>query len=295
LRADVVFCPFTASQVRDPGVPLVAAIDDLQHVSHPHLLTSSQRAARARAFETIAYRAARVVCAASSLREVALRSGVVRPDNVAVLPPGRLLVQPPPVQREFAHHGLRENGFFLLAADVEPRSNHRLVLAALGMLRARQPDVAIHVVCVGGPEARMASLRTLAEGMGLGAKVHFPGAMRRDDLTTLVNACRGVLVPSLYDTMGEMLLQAMALGKPVLCSSIAGLAELTDGAALTFDPHRPDDLAAALERTAHEPWLLDHLARVGRQRFATLEDPASIARAYVGVFGEARMACPASR
>ena len=299
LHADVVFCPFTGSRVRDPGVPLVAAVHELHHVSHPHLLTSSQRAERARAFETIAYRAERIACATSSLRQVALGAEQVRPERVVVLPPGRLLIEAQPAQPEPLPEPLKEgaskNGFFLVAADFEPRSNHRLVLAALGILRARQPDLDIHVVCAGGLAARMAALRDLAERMGLGAFVHFRGAPRRHEMTALMNACRGVLVPSLYETIGEMVLQAMALRKPVLCSSIPALAELTGGAAVIFDPQRPEDLADALERTAGEPRLLDDVARAGHERFAALEDPASVARAYVGLFREARIACPASR
>ena len=45
LHTSAVFCPFTTPQLGDPLVPLVAALSDLRHLSHPHLLTSSQRAA----------------------------------------------------------------------------------------------------------------------------------------------------------------------------------------------------------------------------------------------------------
>jgi glycosyltransferase involved in cell wall biosynthesis len=90
-------------------------------------------------------------------------------------------------------------------------------------------------------------------------------------------------------------LQALQLGRPVLCSDIPGLAELSGGAALTFDPHRPADLAALFERIELEPGLLESLAALARQQVATLASAESVAQRYWDVFRKARAACPASR
>ena len=58
--------------------------------------------------------------------------------------------------------------------------------------------------------------------------------------------------------------------------------ELGDGA-LAFDPHRPADLAALLERIELEPGVLEDVARRGQARLATLDDAERVTRAVVSV------------
>jgi len=267
LGVDVVFCPFTSSGFSDPSVPLVVAIHDLQHVSHPHLLTSGERLARAHAFTATSRGAARIVCSTPSLRDVARNSDDVLAERVLSVSPGRLLAQPTPARpataATLARHRLVENRFFLLAADFEPRHNHRLVLTALAIFCARHPDSEVRLVCTGGPVAGVASFKVIAEQMGLGHVVQFSGPLGRDETSALMNGCRAVLVPSLYETIGETVIEAMQRARPVLCSQVPGLVELTGNAALTFDPHRPADLAGVVERVERNPGLLDPLGNSG--------------------------------
>jgi len=298
LQADVVFCPFTASNVFDPGVPLVAAVHDLQHVSHPHLLTSRERAVRARAFDTIASYANRVVCSATEVRAVAVRCKDVVPERVVTLPPGRLLTGPTPARSEIAQYlarlGLRETEFLLVLGDADARANHRFVLTALGIARARQPQMDVPVVFAGRPDRGMADLRLAVERMGLSGLVRFSDTFSLKEHAMLIQGCRAVVVPSLYDALGEVVLDAMTAGRAILCSELPALVELTAGAALLFDPHRPGELAAAIERIDHQPNLLDELAQRGRVRLAKLGDAASIAHEYLSLFRETRAAWPAS-
>ncbi len=299
LGIDVVFCPFTSSGVSDSSVPLVVAIDDLRHLSHPHLLTSGERTARAQAFGATCRRAARIVCSTPSLREVAAQRDGVPAERILTVAPGRLLADHSPtrpaIAATLARHGLEEHRFFLFVADFEARHNHRLVLTALAIFRARQPDSEIRLVCVGGPESAVASFKAIADQMGLGRYVQFVGGLGREQTSALMQGCRAVLVPALYETVGESVLAALQRGRPVLCSQIPELTELTGGAALTFDPHRPADLTAAFECVERDPALLNRLVQLGRERVATLDDAPAVAEAYLGVFRGAVTTCPPSR
>jgi glycosyltransferase involved in cell wall biosynthesis len=60
----------------------------------------------------------------------------------------------------------------------------------------------------------------------------------------------------------------MACGVPVVCSNTAALPEVVGDAALTFDPGRTDDIAAALRRVLGEAALRDDLIARGRARAA---------------------------
>jgi glycosyltransferase involved in cell wall biosynthesis len=299
LNVDVVFCPFTDSGIGDPSVPLVAAIDDLQHLSHPYLLTSSVRLARGQAFSVTRSRAATLVCATSSLRDVALAGTTGPVKRVVVIPPGLLLAPTaattPAVAAILARYRVVHGRFVLFAADLEARHNHRFVLTALAMWRARRPQSEIRLVCVCGPETAAASLNGVAAQMGLGHAVQFVGALDRGSITALLHGCQAVIAPSLYETIGETVLEAMQLGRPVLCSQVPGLVELTGDAAVTFDPHRPAELATVFQHLEEQPEQVERIGLRGQAGATTLGDSHSVAQAYLGLLLDAHTACRPSR
>jgi glycosyltransferase involved in cell wall biosynthesis len=55
-----------------------------------------------------------------------------------------------------------------------------------------------------------------------------------------MTSCLAVIFPSLYEGFGMPVIEAMAAGKPVLCSNVTSLPEIAGGAALLFDPRKPE-------------------------------------------------------
>ena len=80
------------------------------------------------------------------------------------------------------------------------------------------------------------------------------------------------------------LVEAMAVGTPILCSNVTSLPEVGGDAALYFDPRRPDDMAAAMARLVTEPDLAAELVAKGRERLAVFGGPEDMARKYLAVF-----------
>jgi glycosyltransferase involved in cell wall biosynthesis len=74
--------------------------------------------------------------------------------------------------------------------------------------------------------------------------------------------------PSLYEGFGLPVLEAMALGVPVLTSRGSSLAEVAGDAALLIDPLSVETIEAALRRVLTEPELALELGRAGRERAA---------------------------
>jgi glycosyltransferase involved in cell wall biosynthesis len=112
------------------------------------------------------------------------------------------------------------------AADVgrlDTVKGHHVAIAAL---TAGAPADA-HLFFLGtGP--REAMLRELAERSGVAERVHFLG-FRRDVLGYIGHA-DALLMPSLHEGLPYTLLEAMALGTPIVASRVGGLAEvLRDG------------------------------------------------------------------
>jgi glycosyltransferase involved in cell wall biosynthesis len=112
-----------------------------------------------------------------------------------------------------------------------------------------------------------------------------PGYASELEMAALYRASQGLIFPSLYEGFGLPLLEAMALGVPVLASNTTCIPEVAGDAALYFDPRVPRDVAGAIERLVNEPELGRRLVAAGAARVASLGDPDDEAREYLDLFG----------
>jgi glycosyltransferase involved in cell wall biosynthesis len=98
-----------------------------------------------------------------------------------------------------------------------------------------------------GPELGELKLRAESEGL---SHVEFLGPMWGDDLVKLLEGCRFVVVPSLWnENFPYVIFQAFAAGKPVIGSLRGGIPELVgDERGLLFDPDNVEELADCMKR-----------------------------------------------
>ena len=135
-----------------------------------------------------------------------------------------------------------------------------------------------------GEEAYEQELRELADELGVGDRVDFLG-FRSDVavLMTQMDICvHASVVP---EPFGQVIVEAMAAGIPVVAAAGGGAAEIvTDGeSALTHPPGDADALAGALTRLAGDAGLRERLAGAGRDRardFGPGAVAARLTRAY---------------
>jgi hypothetical protein len=130
----------------------------------------------------------------------------------------------------------------------------------------------------------MECLRDAVARMELAGAVRFPGAVPDEVFTALLQTCRALIFPSLYESSGSLILEAMALGKPVLCSRVASLPEVTGDAAVYFDPRKPAEIVRAIERIDSDAELAERLIRLGYERLTAFGDASEMARHYLQVF-----------
>lgn len=105
------------------------------------------------------------------------------------------------------------------------------LLHALGML---PPDTAPwRAVLVGGGDIDL--YRTLAHELGLGGKVLFPGWADRAEAGRLLGEASGLILPSYDEGLPLVILEAMGMGLPVICTPVGVIAEvLVDGDTALF-------------------------------------------------------------
>ncbi|MDW8104684.1 MAG: glycosyltransferase family 4 protein [Armatimonadota bacterium] len=134
---------------------------------------------------------------------------------------GEYSCAPLEVRREF---GLPEDSKLIgLFAKVSPIKGHDLLLEALPTVLRLHPNT--HVLFVGSTESKFAQ-HTWQRAKELGVHHHVTFTGLRADVARLMQAVDVVTLPSRSETFGLVVLEAMALGKPVVATRTGGLPEL---------------------------------------------------------------------
>jgi glycosyltransferase involved in cell wall biosynthesis len=180
------------------------------------------------------------------------------------------------VERErtsVVYHGVAEP-FFAMAGG--PREEAPLSIAAFGVAKPYK-----NVACVVRAFARIAparpalqlllvggdgGVRDLIAHLGLADRVRITGPVDDTELRTLIRGAAVFVLPSLVEGFGLPVLEAMALGTPVVVSDVAALREIAGDAALAFDPREPASLAAALNNVLDQERLSSRMSAAGKLR-----------------------------
>ena len=146
---------------------------------------------------------------------------------------------------------------------------------SLEALRRIQSDFpAARLVIIGDGE-QAGELRQLAAALGVEERVYWLGW--RDDAAELMTALDVLLVPSLWEGFGLVVLEAMARRVPVIASRVSALPEvLVHGeTGLLIEPRDVDGLAQAIARLLSDRALRKYMGLLGTAR---LEEHFSVGR-----------------
>ena len=291
IGADLVFCPFTAPLFFDPSVPLVIVVHDLQYRYYPQFFTADERYFRDRDFRESCRVATRLICVSDYVRETVLQGNTIVPERVRTIHT-RLFhrlarAADSTVEQVLQRFSLRSDRYLLYPANFWRHKNHEMLFTAFSIYRSRNPKTDLKLVCTGAPGERLDLLQEFVRRMGLEAHIIFPGYVVDDIFAALLQACRAMIFPSLFEGFGMPVLEAFASGKPVLCSRATSLLEITGDAALMFDPRKPLEIVDAIEALENRPEIASQLKDAGLQRLVQLGEPAVMAEQYLQVFREA--------
>ena len=102
--------------------------------------------------------------------------------------------------------------------------------------------------------------------LGLENAVDFLGRVERPALIDLYRDCSAFVFPSLEESFGMPLLEAMACGAPIVAACCGATPEIAGTAALLVDPAEPARFATAILRVLGDPALAADLRRRGIER-----------------------------
>jgi alpha-1,3-rhamnosyl/mannosyltransferase len=174
-----------------------------------------------------------------------------------------------------------DRDYVLCVGIYKLRKNHAGLLTAFRKML--QSGCQAQLVIAGPMAEGEPVLRGLARELGIAAHVIFTGFVNDSDLRALYSGARVYVCPSIYEGFGFTVLEAMACGTPVVCSSTTSLPEVAGKAALYFDPHNPEEMARQVVRAFSDDAVRTSLIAEGHRnllRFNWKETARQILAAY---------------
>ena len=233
-----------------------------------------------------------ITAVTGAIVDTLVRDYGVERSRVAIIPNG---ADPPDADREEAEARRWREKFlstpvkplWVVAGRLEEQKGHDVLFAALSRLVKNGLDFTL---AVAGDGSRRSWLESQSLSLGLAPRVQFLGHL--EDVSGLLAAADAVVLPSRWEGLPLVLLEAMARARPIVASAVGGVRDaIDDGVHGTLVPPGDEEaLAEALEhihRKADRGWRLGHAAALRvRERYtwhAVVEDYESVYDEVLGL------------
>ena len=140
--------------------------------------------------------------------------------------------------------------FVLFVSSVWPYKNCDGLLRAWAVARSELGDRQLAIVGSGRDQEYLASLHLLAAELGISGDVVFVGGVPLEETVSFYRAADAFVYPSLNETFGLPILEAMACACPVVTSDTSAMPETAGGAAVLADPRDPASIGRAIVEAA---------------------------------------------
>ena len=155
--------------------------------------------------------------------------------------------------------------YLLFLGNTDPKKNTSNVLRAYAKYAASEP-APMPLVVADLPEDRIDSILA-EEGLArIKSCIHRLGYVHPSDMPHLYGNATVFLYPSLRESFGLPIIEAMAASTPVITSARASMPEVAGSAAMLVDPERPDHIAHMISILVSDVSLRNALRQRGRNR-----------------------------
>lgn len=190
------------------------------------------------------------------------------------IPVDRIGSTPNSVGLELLRHYVDSERFNCIAITpgrLVKEKGHRYLIEALRQLQLNCPNLC-HLIVGSGPLSGDIERRIRENNL---SNVVLIPSLEQQQLFGLIKACHFVVVPSVSEGFGMVVVEAMALGKAVIASDINGIAELIENntTGLLIPAGDVSALATAMATLSQDQPLRDYLADNARQQAKRFDMP----------------------
>lgn len=155
--------------------------------------------------------------------------------------------------------------YFFFLGNTDPKKNTQGTLKAFSDF-FRQTGEDIRLVMLDYDKPELEKLLVAIGDPGLMEKIVLTGYVVNTDLPAIYSQSLLFLYPSLRESFGIPMLEAMACGVPVITSDTSSMPEVAGDAALITDPFKPEEITAAMIRLTRDQVLREELIQKGLVR-----------------------------
>ncbi|NIM91377.1 MAG: glycosyltransferase [Candidatus Aminicenantes bacterium] len=160
--------------------------------------------------------------------------------------------------------GIGEYRIILTAGRLIKTKGIEYLIEALPKVLERQNNTKLIIIGDGPEKPRLLSL---SDELGLRHEVLFLGSIPQDEVFSYMNASDVFVGPSLFEGLGNVFIEAMACGTPVIGTSVGGIREIIENEVngLLVPPGDSRAIAKAISRVLSNEDLATSLSRNGRK------------------------------
>ena len=214
--------------------PYVLTVHDLAIYRHPEWFPDGQWFSVNLAYPLAVRLATRIIVPSLATKADLIKIFKVKEKKIAVIPHG---VQPSPYPLPCSGEGKKR--YILHIGTIEPRKNLTVLVRAFRKMIDTEPElreVELYLAGASGwktDEAMDEIRKTQCEGY----RITLLGRVSEEEKWKLLAGASCLAFPTFYEGFGLPVLEAMAMGVPVVCSDTSSLPEVAGVAALYADPN----------------------------------------------------------
>lgn len=235
-----------------------------------------------RALPFMLRRADAVTAVSRPLEQALLTCGAASPDKLHLTPNGVdcAFWSAPPAQEQ--PPGRSQKPHVVAVGNLAPVKGFDVLLRAFAKLRhAGRPAPRLTII---GEGAERDALTALASGLGVAEVITFAGHLDAHSVREALRGASLLAMPSRSEGMPLALLEAMAVGLPIVATRVGAIPEIvTPDCGALVDPEDPDELSVALAKFLDEPELAAAAGEAARRR-AQAFSVSKMTAAYEEVF-----------
>jgi teichuronic acid biosynthesis glycosyltransferase TuaC len=176
-----------------------------------------------------------------------------------------------------------EGPIVLCVGNLIPIKGHEVLIRSIAALTPNFPAITLEIVGDGPEHSR---LQVLAQQLQVGERVRFLGRQSRQQVAAAMRRCTLFALPSRYEGLGCVYLEAMSVGKPVIGCRGQGIAEIIQHGSNGFlvGPDNEKELTLALAMLLRDEPRRRNLGLAARdtiiERLTLAQQAETLARIY---------------
>ncbi|MCX6745808.1 MAG: glycosyltransferase [Candidatus Parcubacteria bacterium] len=195
----------------------------------------------------------KIIAVSQGVKEYTIKIEKIKPAKIEVIYNGIDL-------EKFAWRGFKPIGFAnikaLVVARLHEQKGHKYLLEAMPLICEKYPNFILNIVGTGN---LLKNLKEQAANLGIINKVVF--WEQQLEIEKILPQMDLFILPSIWEGLGIAIIEAQAVGVPVLASNIGGLKELIEHkkTGLLFEPKNPQAILKTVDLLLSNPDLVKQM------------------------------------